>query len=51
VVFGGNIKSGTGTVFEYETLEIFNGTDWTMENLNFAIGPPAMVQLPCPQAS
>ncbi len=51
MVFGGNKKSGNGTVIEYETLEIFNGTGWTMEKLNFAIGPHAMVQLPCPLAS
>jgi len=50
-VFGGNIKNGTGTVIEYETIEIFNGTGWTMEKLNFAIGIHTMVQLPCPLAS
>jgi hypothetical protein len=47
VVFGGSNLLG-GLDLYYDNLEIFNGYEWTVEKLEFAIGKHAMVQLPCP---
>jgi hypothetical protein len=47
VVFGGaNLLENLDLY--YDTLETFNGTEWRVEKLQFAIGKHAMVQLPCP---
>ncbi len=47
-MFGGANLRGNGLDLYYDTLETFNGTKWTVEKLQFAIGKHAMVQLPCP---
>jgi hypothetical protein len=47
VVFGGaNLLENLDLY--YDTLETFDGNEWTVEKLEFAIGKHAMVQLPCP---
>jgi hypothetical protein len=47
VVFGGANLLENRDLY-YDTLETFNGNEWTVEKLEFAIGKHAMVQLPCP---